>query len=150
METRVKTTKTGTLPAKISLKRAEMYRVCELIKPRISETAGVVVYKDGATDATIAMQAADILKNSAITPAVIARVRKQVFGPLADESGSMKNKLSAIMAHMTQLAKHSAALEKRLDDALRRIDTLENELTEPHPQPRPPSQQPPLRNGQHR
>lgn len=133
MEMRVKTANAKTLPAKVSLKRAEMYRVCELVRERITETAGVVFYKEGASDATIAAQAADNLKNASITAAVVARVRKQVFGPLADESGSMKSKMSALMAQMTQLSKHNASLERKLEEVLKRLDKVEDELTDPVP-----------------
>ena len=115
---------------RFTLKRADVFRIGQLIESNSEEVPGGRAYKLGRSDQDIAELAMQQLQ-LAIDAAAVARVRRQLLGPFVSDKGGIKGKLEHLQTSVAALRKQVIERGRTIDSLSKRLNVLEQPQSEP-------------------
>lgn len=115
---------------RFTLKRADVFRIGQLIESNSEEVPGGRAYKLGRSDQDIAELAMQQLQLS-IDAASVARVRRQLLGPFVSDKGGLKGKIEHLQTSVAALRKQVIEQGRAIDSLSKRLSVLEQPQSEP-------------------
>ena len=114
-------------PAKVSIKRSDMFRLGKLIEESSEETPSGRAYRLGMSDATVAAAALSQLQLP-VPPDVISRIRKSMLGKFVSDSGGLRDKHDNLSREVAALRKQTIDQGRLIAALTERITAIEDDL----------------------